>query len=261
MTASRTFGSLIAITSGKGGVGKSTLAVNLAIALQQTGATVGLMDADITGPNLPLMMGIRERPLFAGEKLQPVEVYGLKMMSMGFLIDPDQPVIWRGPMIHGAIGQFFSDVDWGPLDYMVVDLPPGTGDAQLTLAQTVPITGVIIITQPQAVALGDALRGLMMFERVNVPIIGVIENMSGGLFGEGGGEKLAQSKNVPFLGKIPLDDKVPASSDSGEPILITHPESPAATALSEIAQEVIARVSALAKAQKDEDSISFRTIE
>ena len=176
--------SLIAVSSGKGGVGKSTVAANIAVALNQSSASVGLMDADILGPNLPTMMGVDKIPPPANQRLIPAEVYGIRLMSMGFLVDADQPLVWRGPMLHSAIQQFFTDVEWGALDYMVIDLPPGTGDAQLTLAQSVPLTGAIIVTQPQEVALSDALRGLVMFEKLNVPILGVVENMSGDFFGQ-----------------------------------------------------------------------------
>ncbi|HEC24372.1 MAG TPA: iron-sulfur cluster carrier protein ApbC [Chloroflexi bacterium] len=236
---------LIAVSSGKGGVGKSTIAANLAVALHQSGASVGLMDADILGPNLPMLMGIEGMPPPREDRLIPAEAYGVKVMSMGFLVDPDRPLIWRGPMVHGAIRQFFSDVEWGQLDYMIIDLPPGTGDAQLTLAQSVPLTGAIIVTQPQDVAVGDALRGLVMFEHVRVPIIGVIENMSGDFFGSGGGEKLAARQGVPFLGSVPLDPQVRIGGDSGKPIVATNPDSPAAQALTRIAQEVAARVSVI----------------
>lgn len=250
---------LIAVSSGKGGVGKSTIAANLAVALAKTGAAVGLMDADILGPNLPMMMGIAQIPPPQDDKLYPAEAFGVKVMSMGFLVDPSQPLIWRGPMVHSAIRQFFSDVEWGALDYMIIDLPPGTGDAQLTLAQSVPLTGAIIVTQPQDVALGDALRGLAMFRRVDVPIVGVIENMSGDFFGEGGGERLAESQDVPFLGSIPLDPQVRVGGDAGKPIVAVAPSSPAALALTSIAQEVAARISMLTFDQ-DSNVIPLKTI-
>ncbi len=243
---------LIAVSSGKGGVGKSTVAVNLAVSLARRGATVGLMDADILGPNLPMMLGIDSMPPPDDQRLNPAEAYGVKVMSMGFLIDPSKPMIWRGPMIHAAIRQFFSDVNWGALDYMIIDLPPGTGDAQLTLAQSVPLTGAIIVTQPQDVAVGDAQRGLLMFEQVSVPILGVVENMSGDFFGSGGGEALAEARGVPFLGTVPLDPDVRIGGDSGEPIVAAHPDSPAAVALTHIASEVAARISVLAFHQTDQ---------
>ncbi len=244
-------GSLIAVSSGKGGVGKSTVAANLAVALAASGASVGLMDADILGPNLPMMMGVYRMPPPDQQRLNPAEAYGVKIMSMGFLIDPDKPMIWRGPMVHSAIRQFFSDVNWGDLDYLIIDLPPGTGDAQLTLAQSVPLTGAIIVTQPQNVALGDALRGLLMFEQVNVPIIGVIENMSGEFFGQGGGEQMAHSRGVPFLGSIPLDPQVRVGGDGGTPIVVSAPDAPAARAFREIADRVTERVRALASSRGD----------
>jgi len=242
---------LIAVSSGKGGVGKSTVAANIAVALVQSGAKVGLMDADILGPNLPIMMGITRMPPPNGQRLVPAVAYGVEVMSMGFLIDPNKPMVWRGPMIHSAIRQFFTDVDWGELDYMIIDLPPGTGDAQLTLAQSVPLTGAIIVTQPQDVAVADALRGLVMFEHVNVPIIGVVENMSGDFFGEGGGKALAEKRGVPLLGSVPLDAKVRIGGDQGQPIVTLDAESPAGQAFHRIAHEVAARVSVLTLAQPD----------
>lgn len=251
--------SLIAVSSGKGGVGKSTVAANLAVALAQRGAAVGLMDADILGPNLPMLMGITRMPPPIGQRLVPAEAYGVKVMSMGFLIDPGKPMVWRGPMVHSAIRQFFTDVEWGALDYLIIDLPPGTGDAQLTLAQSVPLSGAIIVTQPQEVALSDALRGLVMFEHVNVPIIGVVENMSGEFFGQGGGQKMADSRGVPFLGSVPLDPQVRIGGDGGQPIVAVAPESPAGSALFQIAEKVAARVSVLTLGQAD-NQIQLTTI-
>jgi ATP-binding protein involved in chromosome partitioning len=236
---------LIAVSSGKGGVGKSTIASNLAVALAQAGSAVGLMDADITGPNLPLLMGLEgQRPSSDGNQILPLEAYGVKVISMGFLVDPDRAIIWRGPMIHHAIRQLFTDVNWGALDYMIIDLPPGTGDAQLTLAQSVPLTGVVVVTQPQTVAVGDALRGMVMFDQVNVPILGVIENMSGEFFGEGGGQQLAAVRGVPFLGAVPLDPRIRVGGDAGQPILISDPDSPAAAVLRQIAADVARRADA-----------------
>jgi len=237
--------SVIAISSGKGGVGKSTVAVNLAVALAQTGARVGLMDADILGPNIPKMIGLgfAQPQITPDQKLIPFEVFGVKVMSMGFLADPNTPMIWRGPMLHSAIRQFFADVMWGEIDYMVVDLPPGTGDAQLSLAQSVPLTGAIIVTQPQSVAVDDARRGLAMFEKLNVPILGVIENMAGDLFGEGGGEELARDRSVPFLGRVPLTAAVRVGGDTGHPIVAEDPDSAAAQAFLNLAKTVAARVS------------------
>lgn len=244
--------SVIAISSGKGGVGKSTVAVNLAVALAQTGARVALMDADILGPNIPKMVGLpfAQPAVGPSEKLTPFEAFGIKVMSMGFLADPNQPMIWRGPMLHSAIRQFFTDVDWGEQDYMVVDLPPGTGDAQLSLAQSVPLTGAIIVTQPQSVAVDDARRGLAMFEKLNVPILGVIENMAGDLFGQGGGQLLAEERNVPFLGRVPLVADVRIGGDMGNPIVASDPNSPAGQAFNELAKTVAARISVMLLTQQ-----------
>lgn len=238
--------SIIAVASGKGGVGKSTVATNLAVGLADAGAKVGLIDADILNPNIPMMTGLGHgRPKVSGEKMIPLEAYGVKLMSTGFLTSPDKPMIMRGPMLHGAIRQFFTDVEWGRLDYMVVDLPPGTGDAPLSLAQSFPLTGVVIVTQPQDVAVSDALRSIAMFETLNVPIIGVVENMAGEFFGEGGGERLAQERGVPFLGRVPLEADVRKGGDYGRPIVANQPESPAGQAFQHIAQAVAARASVL----------------
>jgi ATP-binding protein involved in chromosome partitioning len=239
---------IIAIASGKGGVGKTTVAANLAMALSQSGASVGLLDADILGPNIPTMVGLPFKPprvVKVGEasKMAPFEVHGVKVISMGFLVEPGQPLVWRGPMLHHAIRQLLTDVMWGELDYMVVDLPPGTGDAQLSLAQSVPLTGAVIVTQPQAVAVEDATKCLAMFEHLQVPILGVIENMTGEFFGAGGGERLAAARGVPFLGRIPLDAAVRQGGDSGRPVVLHDPESPAGRALTDLARQVAARVS------------------
>ncbi len=239
------FRNTIAVSSGKGGVGKTTIAVNLAIALAMEGARVGLLDADILGPNVPMMMGRDEMPPPRNRKMVPAENYGVKFISMAFLVKPDQPLIWRGPMLHSAIRQLLTDVDWGELHYLVVDLPPGTGDAQLTLAQVLPLSGAIVITQPMQVAATDAVRGLKTFEKLDVPIIGVIENMSGDFFGTGAGEQLAATYKTPFLGKIPLDANVRVGGDSGAPIVVAYPDSAAAVALRDIARAVAARVSVL----------------
>jgi ATP-binding protein involved in chromosome partitioning len=238
----------LAVASGKGGVGKSTVAVNLAVALARQGLRVGLMDADIYGPNVPTMMGVNSLPHTEGPKLLPAEAYGVKIISIGFLVPPGQPLIWRGPMLHGAIRQFVQDVDWGDLDLLVIDLPPGTGDAQLSLAQILPLTGGIIVTLPQKVSLEDALRGLEMFRTMDIDVFGVVENMSFlelpdgqkiDVFGEGGGEGLAKDAGVPFLGAIPIDPAVRQSGDDGVPITISSPESPAAKALSSISEALI----------------------
>lgn len=249
------FRNTIAVSSGKGGVGKSTVAANLAVALASMGAGVGLLDADIYGPNIPLMMGVDRLPRSTGSKIMPALAYGVRLMSMAFVIDPDQPVIWRGPMIHSAIRQFLTDVDWGQLDYLIIDLPPGTGDAQLTLAQSVPLTGAVIVTTPQEVALADALKGLKMFEKLEVPILGIVENMGPyidpktgqkiAFFGEGGGQRMSERLQVPYLGSVPLDPSVREGGDAGKPIVSHKPESAAATSLNQIAQRVAARISVI----------------
>lgn len=246
------FRNTIAVSSGKGGVGKTTIAVNLAISLAKEGARVGLLDADILGPNVPMMMGMSEMPPPRNRKMVPADNYGVKFVSMAFLVKPDQPLIWRGPMLHSAIRQLLTDVDWGELDYLIVDLPPGTGDAQLTLAQVLPLSGAIVITQPMQVAASDAIRGLKTFEKLNVPIIGIIENMSGEFFGTGAGPQLAKDYAAAYLGSIPLDANVRIGGDSGQPIVVAYPESEAATALRQIARDVAARVSVLTlQAQAD----------
>lgn len=247
---------IVAVSSGKGGVGKTTVSANLAIAWAQQGAKVGLLDADITGPNLPIVMGITGRPEASGNKLAPFEAFGVKVMSMGFLVDDSRALIWRGPMIHHAIQQLLNDVDWGPLDYMVIDLPPGTGDAQLTLAQSVPLSGALIVTQPQEMALSDARRGIAMFGQVEVPILGIVENMSGDFFGEGGGRRLAESNNIPFMGSVPLDPQVRIGGDAGRPIVVEAPDSLAAKAIVEISEALAAELS---EADSDDD-ISLTTV-
>jgi ATP-binding protein involved in chromosome partitioning len=250
----------VAVASGKGGVGKSTVAVNVAVVLAQSGARVGLLDADIYGPNVPTMMGVGHLPGTVGEKLAPAEAYGVKMMSIGFLVKPDQPLIWRGPMLHSAIRQFLSDVAWGELDYLIVDLPPGTGDAALSLAQSMPLSGSIIVTLPQQVSLEDARRGLEMFRQLNVNIFGVVENMSYlelpdgtrmDIFGTGGGERLARESGVPFIGAIPMDPAVREGGDKGIPVIVSHPDSPVAKALRSVAEDVAARISVAAVQQSN----------
>lgn len=236
--------SIIAVSSGKGGVGKSTVATNLAVTLAEAGAKVGLIDADILNPNIPQMMGLMSgRPKVVNNKMQPIEVYGVQVMSTGFLTAPDKPMIMRGPMLHSAIRQFFTDVAWAKLDYMIVDLPPGTGDAPLSLAQSFPLAGAIIVTQPQSVAVSDALRAIAMFEQLNVPVLGVVENMAGDFFGTGGGETLAQERSVPFLGRIPLGASVREGGDYGRPVVIHDPDSAAGHAFSDLAHSVAARIS------------------
>ena len=235
----------IAVASGKGGVGKSTISVNLAVSLAQMGACVGLLDADIYGPNIPTMMGIHDIPGTKDNKLIPADAFGVKIMSMGFLVKPGQPLIWRGPMLNSAIRQFLSDVEWGELDYLIIDLPPGTGDVPLSLAQTLPLSGVIIVTLPQAISLEDASRGLEMFHTLEVPILGIIENMRGDFFGSGGGEDLSRIAKVPFLGAVPMEQSVRIGSDSGEPIVASRLNSAAKNALKSIAEQVAARVSVI----------------
>lgn len=238
--------SIIAVGSGKGGVGKSTISVNIAVALAEAGAKVGLIDADILNPNTPQMMGLQSgRPKVVNEKMQPIEAYGVQIISTGFLTSPDKPMIMRGPMLHSAIRQFFTDVNWSSLDYMIVDLPPGTGDAPLSLAQQFPLAGAIIVTQPQGVATADALRSVAMFEQLKVPIIGLVENMAGDFFGSGGGEKLAEERNLTFLGRVPLQTDVREGGDYGRPIVTHNPDSPAGQALVQIARNAAARTSVL----------------
>ena len=245
----------IAIGSGKGGVGKSTVSVNVAVALAQTGARVGLMDADIYGPNTPTMLGVEKLPPPNGPRIIPAQAYGIKMVSMGLLVKPGQPLIWRGPMLNSAIRQFLGDVEWGELDYLIVDLPPGTGDAALSLAPALPLSGAVIVTLPQLVSLEDASRGLNMFKTLEVPILGVVENMSYldlpdgsrmDLFGSGGGEQLAQATNTNFLGKVPIEQNVRIGGDSGKPVVASAPDSAAAKAFSEIAMKIAQQVSVAA---------------
>lgn len=236
--------SIIAISSGKGGVGKSTVATNLAVALVELGAKVGLIDADILNPNIPQMMGLGAgRPKVVNDKMQPIVAHGVEVMSTGFLISPDKPMIMRGPMLHSAIRQFFTDVAWSKLDYMIVDLPPGTGDAPLSLAQSFPLAGAIIVTQPQSVAVSDALRAAAMFDELKVPVLGVVENMAGDFFGVGGGEALAQQRGVPFLGRVPLAANVREGGDYGRPVVVFGADTPAGAAFAELAKQVAARVS------------------
>jgi ATP-binding protein involved in chromosome partitioning len=258
------FGHVIAVGSGKGGVGKSTVASNLAISLAQQGANVGLMDADIYGPNIPRMLGIEEfQPSSKdGQKIQPAIAHGIKVVSIGFFVQEGQPLIWRGPMLHSAIQQFLSDFDWGCLDYLVVDLPPGTGDVQLSLAQSLPISGAVLVTTPQAVAVDDAYRAASMFEKLGVPVLGIIENMSflelpdGSritLFGEGGGKALAERSGVQFLGSIPFDQRIVQDGDSGLLIVENHAESPAAQAIRSISSKLATELSKQAYARVQEE--------
>jgi ATP-binding protein involved in chromosome partitioning len=232
---------VIAVASGKGGVGKSTVAVNLALALKQLGAKVGLMDADIYGPNIPIMLGISpdKRPEGnAQEKMVPLEAHGVKAISIGFFANPEQPVIWRGPLLHKTMEQFLHRVDWGELDYLVVDLPPGTGDIQISLSQWVSLSGAVVVTTPQEVALTDVRKAVNMFRQLEVRILGVVENMTGAIFGKGGGEKMAEVFQIPFLGDIPLEAQVRECGDSGLPVVIAYPKSPMSERFVKIAEAV-----------------------
>lgn len=241
---------LVAVGSGKGGVGKTTVAVNIAIALKQLGHKVGLLDADVYGPNVPLMMGIRDAPQAAGERIQPLEQYGIKLMSMGFLNPGDKPLVWRGPMLNSVIQQFLRGVDWGELDYLVIDLPPGTGDVQLTLIQTAPVTGAVVVTTPSEVSLEDARKAVLMFKQVRVPVLGIVENMSYmiapqskeriDVFGQGGGRRTADAMGVPFLGELPLDPQVRVGGDTGRPITLKGDADASAGGFIGVAKNVIA---------------------
>ncbi len=244
---------VIAVASGKGGVGKSTVAANLAVSLAAQGHRVGLLDADIYGPSVPMMFGITDRPKVIEDRLQPFEKFGLKVMSLGFVLDADTPVIWRGPMVMKALEQMLGDVDWGALDFMVIDLPPGTGDAQLTLTQKIPLAGAVIVTTPQDVALIDARKGLAMFRKVQVPVIGIVENMSGftcpccgevtQIFKAGGGERAAEELGTAHLGSIPLDPAIVEGGDAGVPIAVSHPDGAHGAAFRSLADAVSASVS------------------
>ncbi len=246
-----TLGKVIAVSSGKGGVGKSTVAANMAVALARAGYRVGVMDADVYGPNIPRMFGVMDRPPVVQGRIIPLEAHGVKLMSIGFLVERDAAAIWRGPIIMKIINQFLRDVEWGELDYFIVDMPPGTGDAQLSLVQSIAVSGAIIVTTPQEVAVGDALRGAKMFEKVNVPVLGIVENMSPytdpatGLkvifFGEGGGQRLSDELGVPLLAQVPLQPGLADRADVGEPILVSEPASPASVALQQAAEALIVR--------------------
>ncbi len=243
----------IAVASGKGGVGKSTVAVNLAVSLALDGAKVGLLDADIYGPSIPIMMGINERPQLRNQKLIPLEAHGVKVMSIGFLVDPMQAVIWRGPMVSGAVKQFMSDVDWGELDYLVFDLPPGTGDIHLTLVQTIPLSGSVVVTTPQDISLADARKAYAMFDKVHVPVLGIIENMSyhicgncghrEDIFSTGGGKKAAEELGVPFIGDIPIYTPIRVGGDVGRPIVISEPKADQSMIIRQIARNMAAQLS------------------
>jgi ATP-binding protein involved in chromosome partitioning len=244
---------IIAVGAGKGGVGKTTVSVNLAVALALRGSRVALLDADMYGPNVPIMLGLQTRLETDGKKIVPAERYGIQAMSIGFLTQDDAPVIWRGPMLHGAVTQFFRDVRWTDVDYLIVDMPPGTGDIALSLSQSVPVAGAVVVTTPQAVSLADTKRAVMMYRKLNIPVIGLIENMShfvcpscaheSDIFGKGGGEKLAAELSTPFLGRVPLYEPVRSGGDSGVPIVIAEPESAAARALTAAAERAAQQVS------------------
>jgi ATP-binding protein involved in chromosome partitioning len=248
---------IIAVGSGKGGVGKSTVAVNLALSLAKLGSKVGLLDADVYGPNVPLMMGVRQTPHAIGQRIQPLEAHGIKLMSMGFLNPGDKPLVWRGPMLNSVIQQFLRSVDWGELDYLVIDLPPGTGDVQLTLIQTTPLTGAIIVTTPSDVSMEDARKAVLMFEQVREPVLGIVENMSylehNGeklyIFGKGGGERTAQTMKVPLLAEIPLDPATREGGDAGRPIT-TEAGSPQAELFAALAQTVVSRANESKRRQR-----------
>lgn len=244
---------IIAVGAGKGGVGKTTVAVNLAIALAKCGGRIGIIDGDIYGPNVPIMLGMKTQLTTDGQKIIPAEKFGLQIISMGFLTGDDAPIIWRGPMLHGALQQFFREVRWNDLDYLVVDLPPGTGDVALSLSQTVPVAGAIVVTTPQQVSLADSLRAVKMYQKLNIPALGIIENMSyyvcprcdheADIFGHGGGEKMAADVGVPFLGRIPIYQPIREGSDTGVPLMISAPESPAARAFMAVAEQTAAQIS------------------
>ena len=245
---------IVAVGAGKGGVGKSTTSVNLAVALSLKGAKVGLLDADLYGPNIPQMLSLTGQPDVTPEKkMIPPESYGIKVISMGMLVAPDQPVIWRGPMLHGAVQQFMRDVLWGELDYLIVDLPPGTGDIALSLSQSVPLAGAVVVTTPQGVSIADVRKAVGMFRQLNIPILGAVENMSyflcehchekTDIFGHGGGRKMAEDLSIPFLGEVPIDTRVRTGGDEGRPIVAVQPDAPAALAFSDVAGKVAAQVS------------------
>jgi ATP-binding protein involved in chromosome partitioning len=244
---------IIAVGAGKGGVGKTTVAVNLAIALAKAGGRVGMIDGDIYGPNVPIMLGLKTQLTTDGQKILPAEKYGLQVISMGFMTGDDAPIIWRGPMLHGALQQFFREVRWVDLDYLVIDMPPGTGDVALSLSQTVPVAGAIVVTTPQLVSLADSRRAVAMYKKLNIPPLGIIENMShfvcpscqheSDIFGQGGGERMAKELGVPFIGRIPIYQPIREGGDNGVPLLISEPDSPASRAFVSAAEQLAAQVS------------------
>ncbi len=244
---------IIAVGAGKGGVGKSTVAVNLALALAKHGGRVGMIDADVYGPNIPIMLGVSTQLETDGKKIVPAESYGIPVVSMGFLTQDETPIIWRGPMLHGVVQQFFREVRWDELDYLVVDMPPGTGDVALSLSQTVPVSGAVVVTTPQVVSVADSRRAVAMYKKLNVPILGLVENMSyfvcpscdheADIFGKGGGESVAEQMGVPFLGRIPIYQPIREGGDSGNPIVVAEPDSPATRSFFDVAERTAAQVS------------------
>lgn len=260
----------IAVASGKGGVGKSTVAVNLAVALAQEGAKVGLLDTDVYGPSVPLMVGENAKPLMRDNKIIPLEAHGVKVMSIGFILDPQKALIWRGPLVAQLINQFLNDVAWGDLDYLVLDLPPGTGDVQLTLVQKIPISGAVIVTTPQAVALADAVKGLKMFEEVKTPVLGIVENMSGficpgcgerhDIFGEGGGKRTAEEHGVELLGQIPIEPGIREGGDTGKPMVATAPDSATGQAFHHLAERVANKLAVEAVRKPRKPTIMLKTV-
>lgn len=261
---------VIAVASGKGGVGKSTVAVNMAVAMARSGANVGLLDTDVYGPSIPIMMGTSEKPMMRNNKMVPVEAHGVKLMSIGFILEPDKALIWRGPLVAQLITQFLNDVDWGDLDYLVLDLPPGTGDVQLTLVQRIPISGAVIVTTPQDVALADARKGLKMFQEVKSPVLGIVENMSyfmcpncdekHFIFGEGGGKSLAEEGDVELLGQIPIESNVRAGSDNGMPVVASDPHSLTGVAFAHAAERVAMRLAEDAVKKPRKPMLMFKSV-
>ncbi|MGH2534282.1 MAG: Mrp/NBP35 family ATP-binding protein [Thermomicrobiales bacterium] len=260
----------VAVASGKGGVGKSTVAANIAVALARAGAAVGLLDADVYGPSVPLMMGAHDKPQMRNNRIVPLDAHGVKLMSIGFILDPEKALIWRGPLVAQLIRQFVNDVDWGELDYLIIDLPPGTGDVQLTLVQTIPISGAVIVTTPQDVALADAIKGLKMFEEVKTAILGIVENMSGfvcpscgethDIFSSGGGKRVAEQNNVELLGQVPIEARVVAGGDTGVPVVASAPDSATGKAFQHAAERVAARLSVEAAKKPRKPTLMLRSV-